>query len=437
MTIGKAAKPSRPERMELAERARLTKQSALARGPVRYALSDTPSPKIFARRAGAIVDGDSFVVPDHDRRAVARVARGTRTATIVARTPFRVEDVAVLERRYLVAGGRDGTHVFDLENLSRGPIAVLPGTGGRVDPEPALGALLGDRLLWIRPSTQRSTLWFALVQGKVKRVAALPLPLAIVEVGDRILGHVLFNWIELSGLEALVASARAAAPPARRTAISLQPISDQERPAPPSLPRSFAKIVGRASTWYRVSDSGRAVSFDGEKTGEVCWVDDRQRPHRLRAPVLPRSLDYSDGVVLIALAGRSLLLVDDQERRPPRQLTLPAACGDTVAAFFCAGDLLAVLGAKGLFLATASGKLKAKTPITQPVYVQPFAKGRFLAVTSRAKHGLCIFEVSSGRLRSCFRAEQVVAQHYTVGDRCFFQAPTAAWFEVSGPWNAP
>ncbi len=427
-------KPTRGERMAVAEIARIEALTARASGPVRVQLLDgAPAGGGFRDT----LDRRVFRVVESEPRAVVRVGKRSEDVEVIARTPFVVADVAVLAERWLVAGGRDGTHVFDLQDLARGPVDVLPGTGGRVHPEPALGAILGGRMLWLRPSTQRSTSFYAPTESKLRRVATLDLPLALLERRGEVLGHALFAWVRLEGLDAVTAA------PETATATATKPKATKKRglelqpaPAEPPSPRVFdaalRRRLGRDATWCRITDDGRAVIFDGKKTGDVAWLDRDGAPHTMTAPELPRTLDLSgDGVVLVALR-RRLLFLDEKGKGSPKEVPVPAKLGDVLAASFCEGGRVALLTTKGLHLATRAGAVKASVAITQPAFMVTVGGGAWLAVTSHAKTGLLVFDVTGAKLVARLRAPLAVVDVRAAGSRLFARASTGAWFEVTG-----
>ncbi len=417
--------------MAAAEVERLKVVAAKGKGPVRLALlSAAPRGDDF-REVGT--DAPFAVVPSAPR-AVGRRAAGSKKLEPIAQTPFEIHDVAVLADRWLVAGGRDGTHVFDVTDLARGAVDVLPGTGGRVHPEPALGAILGGRMLWLRPSTHRSTSFYVPSEGKLRRVATLDVPLAILERDGAILAHALFAWVRLEGLEALVAAepvVKKKASTSKSSKLELHP-APADRPQPATLAAATRKRLGRDATWYRILDDGRAIVFDGEKTGDIAWLDADGGAHTMKAPELPRTLDLSDdGLVLVALSHR-LLLCDAKGKGTPKEVTVPAKLGDVRAGFFCHGGRVVLLTSKGLHVLTRSGAVKGSAPITQPSYMLTIAGGAWVAVTSHAKTGLIVFDLTGAKPVARLRAPLAVVDLHAVGSRFFARASTGAWFEVTG-----
>src|SRR5512143_1787210 len=137
---------------------------------MKYVARDRAPRAPFSRPPGAIAgatraDGSVLVVRTADTRAVVA------GRTVIARTPFPIDDIAVVDDRWLVAGAYEGTQVFDLEELALGPVATLPGTGSRGRPEPALGTVAGGRVLWLRPTSQRTTAFYTVDRGKLRRAA--------------------------------------------------------------------------------------------------------------------------------------------------------------------------------------------------------------------------------------------------------------------------
>jgi hypothetical protein len=189
-------------------------------------------------------------------------------------------------------------------------------------------------------------------------------------------------------------------------------------------------LTKREARWFRIADDGRAIAFDGNETSDISWLDRAGRPHAIKAPSLPRTMDLaSDGTVLIALYDR-LLFLDDAASKPPIEKKLPAKVGTAIAAFFCADDLIAVLAPKGLHLLTRGGTLKASAPITQPSYMLPHKSGKLLVVTSHAKNGILVYEVAKGKLRARLKAPESAATIYPVGDRFVVQTYAGGFFEL-------
>jgi hypothetical protein len=416
---------------------------------VELAPSAPPLPKNLTARAFTHDKGGAlYFVAEEGKRAVA-TASAKGDITVVARTAFDVENIAIVEERFLVAGGCDGTHVFDLQALDRGAIGKLPGLGTRPSPEPALGAILEGRVLWHRPKAHTSTSFYRVEKSALKRVETIDVPLTIVETKHALYGRANFSWIELNGVDSVIAAAsvpvgapprhadsrarplrpRDARTPTASARLSLVPIRGAAPPSPP-LPASFTKVTKRASTWHRINDAGRAISFDGKKSGDVSWIDRAGKARTFNAPTLPRTLDLADdGTVLIALYDR-LLFFDDAASKAPVEKKVPAKIGSVLGAYFCADGLVAVLGPKGLHLVTRAGALKASAPITQPWYMVPFRGGSLLVVTAHGKNGVLVYEAKKGKLAAKLKATESAAMAYAAGDRFVVQTHAGGFFEL-------
>jgi hypothetical protein len=384
----------------------------------RTALSFARLPK--PPRTHAAATAATYALADRGR-SVVRVAGGE----VVHRSADPLTDVAVFgPDRYLVACGREGTVVLDVEALARGPIAKLPATSSWPQPSTAIGPILDGRALWLRRASDRETIFVSASAGKLVRLGSIPLGLIVEQHGTALLGRTHDGWIRIDGL-VVPASA-----PAKPRKLALRPVTDHVPFPSPSV--AWRERVRREVTFWRVSPAGRFVVYDGN-AGELVWLDDKQRPKTFKPATMVRNFDVDDRPEIVVATSQLVTILDAHGKRPARDFACAKAPDQAMGVAFAAGELLAVLTNKALRLVDRRGRLVHAVAVASGRSVQSMRGGRWLIVSGLAKHKIQLFEVVGKKLVARFRDPMSWSQSYVIDDRYFVQATSGAWFELDVP----